>query len=290
LKAIIYYLTLPLIYGLASLPFWFLYRISDFAYFIIYHILGYRKKVVFDNLKNAFPEKVDEELLNIQKDFYKYLIDLAVETIKTLTISKKTVLKRVKMDDVSIFEKYHSQNQSIIIVMGHFGNWELGGARFAVEPLHKLYVIYHPLKNKYFEGLIRKMRMRLGNGLYAMKDTYREIVSHRTELTATAFIADQSASPKNAYWTKFMNQDTAVFRGTGKIAKKMNFPVVYASVVRTGRGYYNVTLEELAAEPAKLNEEEILELFTKRLEADIRSHPPIWLWSHRRWKHKRPAA
>ena len=104
---------------------------------LIYGIMGYRKKVVYKNLRNSFPEKTEVEIKKIQRDFYRYFFDLIVETVKTLTITANTLRKRLAFDDTSIFKKYFNKNQSIIIVMGHYGNWELGGARFAIEPFHK---------------------------------------------------------------------------------------------------------------------------------------------------------
>ncbi|MCI5055065.1 MAG: lysophospholipid acyltransferase family protein, partial [Flavobacteriales bacterium] len=285
---IAYYISLPIIYGFAIMPFWLLYFHSRIFYVILFYIIGYRKEVVMNNLRNAFPGKKESELYHIRKEFYKYFLDLILETLKTLSVSESSLRKRLRMEDTSLFEKYYNANQSIIIAMGHLGNWELGGARFAIEKFHKLNVIYHPLNNEYFERLIRKMRMRLGNGLIAMKDTYRDILKNRNKLTATAFIADQTAPRDKGYWTTFLNQDTAVFRGTAKIAKKMDYPVVYASVMRTKRGHYEITLTELVENPQLKTEEEILDLFTKKLEEDIQNNPPTWLWTHKRWKHKKP--
>jgi KDO2-lipid IV(A) lauroyltransferase len=287
MRAVSYYLFLPVIYLISILPFWLLYRVSDFLFIIVYGLMGYRKKVVMANLKNSFPEKNDADLKQIQRKFYRYFFDLIVETIKSLTISPRTLRKRMLFEDVSVFQKYFDQQQSIIIVMGHFGNWELGGARFAIEPLHKLYVVYHPLKNKYFNKLVYKMRTRLGNGLYPMKNTLRGMLGDKNNVTATAFIADQTPSPHGAYWMKFLNQDTPVFTGTGKIANKFNYPVVYASVKRVKRGFYEIELEELVSTPNEVEPEEIVARFTKRLEQDIREIPTTWLWTHKRWKHKR---
>ena len=167
------------------------------------------------------------------------------------------------------------------------GTGELGGARFALEPLHKLYIVYHPLHNKYFDQLMYKMRTRLGNGLYPMMGTLRGMIENRRNITATAFIADQTPSPNGAYWMDFLNQDTPVFTGTGKIANKFNYPVVYASVKRVKRGYYSIHLEELCTTSNEVDPEEIVERFTKKLEQDIKEIPEFWLWTHRRWKHKR---
>lgn len=290
MSAIGYYLALPLIYAISYMPFWMLYGFSDFIFVVLYHVIGYRRKVVISNLRNAFPEKSDAQRRIIERKFYRYFCDLVLETVKSLTISKSTLEKRLSFTSVELFEKYYAQRQSIVIVMGHFGNWELGGARFAIEPLHQLFVIYHPLKNKHFNGLIYRMRTRLGNGLYAMKDTLRGMIRDREKITATAFIADQTPSPKGAHWMQFMNQDTPVFIGTGKIAIKMNYPVVYVSIKRKDRGYYTISLENLVADPSSVSAEEIVERFTQRLEEDIREMPEYWLWTHKRWKHKRPNA
>lgn len=272
------------------LPMSWLYRISDLLCFFLRDVFGYRKKVIMTNLQNSFPEKSQKELEVIQRKFYRFFCDLILETLKSLTISPTVLRKHVEFDDLSVFQKYCDKNQSIIIVMGHWGNWELGGARFALEPLHKLFVIYHPLHNKYFNDLIVHMRTRLGNGLYPMKNTLRGMVGDRNELTATAFIADQTPPKSGAYWTQFLNQDTPVFQGTGRIAHKFNYPVVYISIKQTRRGHYKVFAEDLVEEPAKTTPEDVLEKFTKRLEKDIHQIPEIWLWSHRRWKHKRTAA
>lgn len=289
MKAVVYYLTLPLLYLISVLPFSILYLLSDFIFVILYHILGYRKAVVWNNLKNSFPEKDDKELKRIQYKFFRYLCDLSLESFKTLTISKKTLANRVKFEGEEIFKEYYDKNQSVVIVMGHWGNWELGGARFALLPVHQLFVIYHPLQNKYFEKLVYNMRTRLGNGLYSMKDSLRGIIGNRNNRTATAFIADQTPSPKGAHWMKFLNQDTPIFKGTGKVSTKMNYPVIYIGIEKTGRGRYLMKAEKLVENPKESNEIEIIEKFTQRLEEDIIRIPETWLWSHKRWKHKRPA-
>ena len=287
--AIVYYLCLPLIYAVSLLPFWALYGLSDILCFFIYRVFGYRTAVVRTNLKNSFPEKSDAEIKVIMNKFYRYFCDLTLETLKTLTISPTALRKHVKMENEEVFRKYYDQQKSVIIVMGHFGNWELAGARFSSETLHTLYVIYHPLTNKYFDKLVYHMRTRLGNKLYAMNDVLRGMLRDRDKITATAFIADQTPQPKGAYWTTFLHQDTPVFNGTAKIARKLNYPVIYTSVWRPKRGLYVVKNEVLIENPASLTEEEISEAHTRRLEQDIIKQPELWLWTHRRWKHRREA-
>ncbi len=173
--------------------------------------------------------------------------------------------------------------------MGHHGNFELGGAEVAFNTNYQLYVIYKPLSNKYFDRLIKTKRLRFGSKVIPMKLTFKTMLRLKDskEISATTFIADQTPSPQNAYWTTFLNQDTPIFWGTEIIAKKLNYPIIYISIKQPKRGYYEMTPELLCDAPKDTKEGEISEMHTKRLEKDIRIQPEIWLWSHRRWKHKR---
>jgi len=199
------------------------------------------------------------------------------------------MLKHCKLSEqaCSVFSKFAATNQSIILVMGHLGNWEWAGNTFSLTCKHQLYVIYHPIGNKYFDRLMYRMRTRFGTKLIAMKNTYKDMCSKKNELNATAFIADQTPQPQNACWTTFLNQETPVFKGTELIAKKLNYPVVYAKVRKLRRGYYEIFAEILTETPVTTSDGELSEMHTKILEKDIIAQPETWLWSHRRWKHKR---
>lgn len=288
--AVAYYLVLPFIYLISLLPFPLLYLLSDFLYVIIYYVAGYRKQVVMQNLRNSFPEKSEQELKRLCKDFFYYLCDIMLESLKPLTISKKAIIARCKFDpkSLALLQKLAEDNRSIIMVMGHFGNWEWSGHPYSLLLKYQLVVLYHPLGNKYYDGLMLKMRERNGTKMIPMKTAFKEMLARRNELTTTVFIADQTAQPDNAYWTTFLNQDTAVFKGTEVIARKLNQPVVYAAVKRVKRGYYEMYAEMLCEHPQTTADGEISEMHTRRLERDIIAQPEIWLWSHRRWKHKRP--
>jgi KDO2-lipid IV(A) lauroyltransferase len=290
LAALTYYLALPFIYLFSLLPFPVLYLFSDFFFLLLYHGIGYRKQVVITNLRNAFPEKSEPEIAAVARKYYRYLCDLFLETFKTLTISKRKMLQRCALtpEASALFAQLAREQKSIVLVMGHLGNWEWAGNTFSLVNSQQLYVIYHPISNKYFNGLMYRMRTRFGTKLIAMKDTFREMRSRKDEVNATAFIADQTPRPDNAYWTTFLNQETPVFKGTEIIARKINYPVVYASVQRRKRGYYDIHAEMLVANPAEMPENAISEQHTRRLEKDIIAQPETWLWSHRRWKHKKP--
>lgn len=241
------------------------------------------------NLRKSFPEKQEQELKALSKKFYKHLCDLFLEIFKTLTISKESMLRHCSFtpEAKKIFNDFAAAGKSVILVMGHQGNWEWAGNTFSAEINAQLYVIYHPLGNKYTNGLMYSMRTRFKTRLIAMKDTFKEMVARRKEISVTAFIADQTPHHSNAYWMNFLNQDTAVFLGTERIARKLNYPVVYAQVKKIKRGYYEINAELLVENPSATTDGEITELHTKRLERDIINQPETWLWSHRRWKHDR---
>jgi KDO2-lipid IV(A) lauroyltransferase len=289
LAAVTYYLVLPIVYLLSILPFTLLYLFSDFLYFILYYVIGYRKKVIVQNLRNSFPEKSDEEIEAISKNFYKHFCDFFVETIKMLTLSKKEIIKRCKVtpETTAIYSRFAGEHKNVIIAMGHFGNWEWACNAFNAQAEQQLYVIYHPLSNKYFNELMHKIRTRNGAKLIAMKDTYREMIVNKESLNATAFLSDQTPQPQHAYWTTFLNQDTPVFKGVEVIAKKMKLPVVFSSMRKVKRGYYEMVSEVLIENPESVDDDEVSEMYIRKLEEDIRIQPEIWLWSHKRWKHTR---
>lgn len=286
MQAIVFFFVYPLIYLVAHLPFWGLYKLSDGLYYLL-KLSGYRKQVVLKNLRNSFPYKSETEIKIITKAYYRYLCDLILETLKTLNMSEQESRDRCTFHQTEWLKRFHQEGKSFIIVMGHYGNWEWAGPSFTLNTQHQLVVIYRPLSNIYFEKMMCRMRTRFGTKITPVNLTLRDMVANRKQMTATAFIADQTATKKNAYWTTFLNQDTAVFTGTEKLAIKFNYPVVYMNVQRPKRGYYEVFPELLVANPTETVENEISERFMNRLETEILIDPTIWLWSHRRWKHRR---
>lgn len=290
MKAIGYYLALPLLYLISLLPAPLLYLLSDFIFIVLYYVSGYRKKVVTTNLTNAFPEKSIKEIKRIQKKYYVHLSDIIVETIKTLTMSRKFTMKHCTFSNEAktLFDTYFTQKKNIIVVMGHYGNWEWSCSSFSLTCPQKPLVLYRPLRNSYWDKFMIRLRERFGAKTIAMNNTFRQMLALRNKVSATVFAADQTPPPDNAFWITFLNQETAVFKGTELIAKKFNYPVVFASVRKQKRGYYEVYAVTLFEEPAKTSDEEITKAHTRMLEEEIRRQPEFWLWSHRRWKHKKP--
>jgi KDO2-lipid IV(A) lauroyltransferase len=285
-----YYLALPFIYGIALLPFPLLYLLSDGVYWLLFRVIGYRRQVVLTNLRNSFPERTEAEIQAIADRFFRWFCDLTLETLKTLTIGPEAVRERVEFRNIELLQRYAREGRSVILVLGHYGNWELAGARYSQEKdIPQLYVIYHPLANRHFDGLMYRMRTRHGTKLYAMREASKAMLRDKDQVTATAFIADQTPSPERAYWMNFLGQDTPVFLGTEALSKKLDQPVIYISITRPKRGYYCMAMELLVGEPSTSEPGAITEAHTRRLEADIRNVPELWLWTHRRWKHKRPS-
>jgi KDO2-lipid IV(A) lauroyltransferase len=291
-SAVLFYLLLPFIYLISLLPLPVLYLLSDLFYFIIYRLAGYRKNVVIPNLRNAFPEKTDAEIKAIARQFYHHLCDLFFETLKILTMSRKAMLKHCyfSADAQALYDKLAAEGKSIIMVMGHVGNWEWAGQSFSLQCRQQLYVLYHPLSNKNANNFVKSIRQRFGTRTIAMRSAYKEMLLHKGETNATVFLADQTAFPDMGYWTTFLNQDTPVFKGTETIAKKLGYPVVYAGIKKIKRGVYEMHSEMLCENPKATKEGEISELHTRRLEQDIITQPYNWLWSHRRWKYEKPQA
>lgn len=286
LNILLYYLV---IIPISLLPFPVLYVISDFLYFLIYYVVGYRKKVVFTNIRNSFPEKTEWECIVISKLFYRHFCDLVVESLKAFTISEKQVRKRVICKHPEVINNYFEENKSVIIAGGHYNNWELFAV--AVDKLikHDTVGIYTPLRNRFFDTKMRSTRSKYGLTMIATREVKRFFEDNRHRLTATIFGSDQSPSnPKSAYWLTFLNQDTGVQFGTEKFAKDYNYPVLYGRLNKVKRGFYTLDFVDVTHLPQETTYGEITEKITRLLENDIRAIPQYWLWTHRRWKQKRP--
>lgn len=287
MRGFFFYMAYPFIYLIALLPFPIIYLLSDVCY-VFLSITGYRSAVVLTNLRNSFPEKAQSEIISIKKSYYRYLCDLMLETLKTMHMTELQARERCIFHSQQWLEDLYKQQQSFIIVMGHYGNWEWAGPSFTLNTSYQLVVIYRPLSNAYFERMFCGMRTKFGTDITKENDVLRDMVSRRKTITATAFIADQTASSHTAHWMTFLHQDTLVHKGPEKLAVKFKYPVVFMNVQRVKRGHYSVTPELLFEHSEDTVEGEISEKFMQRLEVSINADPSIWLWSHKRWKHTRP--
>jgi len=284
-------LAVALVKGVARLPFPILYGCSNILYTILFRLIGYRKAVVFTNLRNAFPEKSEKEIHGLAHRFFRYLCDLILEGLKCRYITPNQVRERLKITNIEELTNWYNQGRSVILVLGHHGNWEYAALSYSLEKIrHQINIVYHPLSNGDFDDLMNDTRSRFGAQLIPMRDTYRVTAEEQREgkVTNLVLVGDQTPSAKNGYWMEFLNQDTPVFLGCERIARKYDMPLVYVHVNRVKRGFYEATLETIHANPANTKPGEITELHTKVLEQDILKQPETWVWSHKRWKHKRP--
>jgi KDO2-lipid IV(A) lauroyltransferase len=277
-----------LLYLLSLLPYFILYLIADLLFVLLYYVIHYRRQVVKENLSNAFPEKSVAELRTIEKEYFRFLADLIVETIKLCTLSKEEVTKRVRIENRAMLENAaFISGKSIIGAVGHYGNWESGCLRMGLITERPCIIAYKPLSNPVWDKFFLNMRSRLGAHMVPMKNTFRKIVSHRNEVTFTVLAGDQTPTREEAtYFTNFLNQPTAVFLGVEKLAKATDSLVVFCDVRRVKRGYYSCTFVPLFDSPKLTAEYEITNAHVQYLERVIREEPQYWLWSHRRWKFK----
>lgn len=281
-------LFLLLIKPLSYLPFSILYRLSDFFYLLVFYVLKYRQKVVFTNLKNAFPHKTEKEITTIAKGFYRHFCDLIIEAIKMFSISAEELKKRCKILNPELMEHYAQQGKSLIIPAGHYNNWEMAATASHQQIPHQSIGIYAPLKNEFINDHIRKSRARFGLALWPKKAVKANFERDKKQLIAVLFGADQSPiSAKSAHWMTFLNQETGVMMGSEKYAKQYDYPVVFGKVSKVKRGYYEFEFLPLANNPRATAFGEISEMHTRLLEEIIIENPQYWLWSHRRWKKRR---
>jgi KDO2-lipid IV(A) lauroyltransferase len=281
-----YLLAIPL-YGLASLPMPIIYGLSNFLRFVFYTVFSYRKEVVLTNLRNSFPKKEEKWIKDIAYKFYQNLFDVTLETISIAIRSRAYYIKHIRYNNMDLMNSFKAKNQPFILVCGHIANWEWAGQGLHQQGI-QVDVLYHPLSSKFFDWFMYTIRNRYGVHPITMQNTMREMIARKNIPSAITFIADQTPSASGCHWMEFLNQDTPVFLGVEKMAKKLNYPVVYGEMHRLKRGFYEVQFELLCAEPKLTIDFEITEAHTRLLEKCIRSYPTDWLWSHRRWKHKRP--
>jgi len=277
---------------LSLLPFRLLYIISDGFCILLWAVVGYRRKVVLSNLQKAFPHHTREENNRIALKFYRHLADLIFETIALVTVSKERIRKKILLtgESRSLLNRYHAQGRSAIMALGHYGNWEWMGPAINLINDGQLVSAYRRLRIKPFDYLLRKTRLRFYRKLVPSAQLLRKMVSMKSagEPAIFALLADQWPPPGTAYWMQFLGQDTPFFTGPEKLGKKLDHPVLFCSIRKTGRGRYSMHITELSVNPRSEPEMEITRRYVKLLEAEICHAPEYWLWSHRRWKWQRP--
>lgn len=271
------------------LPFGLLYKISDFFAFLMQYVIRYRKKVISTNLKNSFPEKSLVEINSIRKSFYKNLTDISLESIKGISMSQKTALKRYKISNIEVYNRFREQySGSFIIAAAHYGNWEWSSLTFNQEFNVPLAAFYKPMTNTLIDSFMKAQRARSGAMLVSISQTGRFFKNYHDKGYGIGMVADQSPSSiKKAHWIDFLNQDTACLHGIGYYSTLYNLPVVFVTPYRKSRGFYEIQFDVLTMKSAEKSTEEITNIYMKKVEEIIKTQPESWLWSHKRWKRKR---
>lgn len=271
---------------LSYLPFRALFILSDALYWVVYRLLGYRTKVVRQNLQNSFPDKDPVWLKMIERAFYRHLCDVVVETIKLLSISREELSRRVDLAQLEAIRDVVKQGQSALVLTPHFGNWEWILAASQLKVGAQVDAVYKPLSSPFFDRLMLRIRSRFGSLPVPSPQILRIEASRRHITRVIALVADQTPGPQQACVLPFLHQSTLFFRGPQKLAQTFGYPVFYVSLFKTGRGRYRLRCTPIVYKDQE--EDFIIKTFAGLLEADIREQPALWLWSHKRWKHKIP--
>jgi KDO2-lipid IV(A) lauroyltransferase len=258
------------------------------VYILVYHIIGYRKKTVRENLRLVFPEKSEEEINKITKKFYHHLCDMIMEAIKSLTISEKQLLKRFIPTNIEEVHAIERQNKSIILMLAHYGSWEW---IFILQKYIdiKTHAVYKRLANKYFDKLVRRIRAKYKSYLITTKETVPILLKSKAEgeVTLNGFVSDQSPKAESAFhWQEFLNIKVPVYTGAEMMAKRLDMAVVFCAVSKVKRGYYQATFKTITLTPREFKDYEITDIFLKLVEEQIYEAPEYYLWTHKRWKHR----
>lgn len=279
--------------GISLLPFGVLYALSTFLYLVMYRVIGYRKKVVRQNIERSFPARTRQEHRQIEKQFYKNLCDVIVETLKMVSISPEELQKRVHFKGHERADAYLAQGQQVIGMGAHLANWEIMSAAGNLKFAYPIDGVYKPLSSSFFEAFMVFLRSRFGIKLVPMKDTLRHMIRHKNQPRLFTMLADQVPPYGHIqFWTTFLHQDTAFYVSGDRLRESFGYPVFFVAMKHLRRGYFEIEFVELFG-PGQDKEVDqknpVTHAFARQLEQWIEANPADYLWSHKRWKHKKPA-
>jgi KDO2-lipid IV(A) lauroyltransferase len=287
MQLLVFILVYPTLWFISILPYTLFYWLSDFVFFLVYTLFGYRKKVVYSNLKLVFPDKSEQELLQIQRKFYSHLIDTFMEMIKTMALSKAQVQQRYTIKNIDVLKEL-GKTKSVLIVCSHYANWEWNVSINNYVDF-KGYAVYQKVANKYFDHWIRKVRARWNTTLITQEETVKTVVRNVRDDVRSAYgmVSDQSPQAHRApYWTEFMGIKVPVFSGAETMARKMDLGVLFLKVSKVKRGYYEAEFIPITDAGKSTAAHEITDKFLRLTEQQILERPEHYLWTHRRWKHR----
>jgi len=288
MQLVVYLIAYPFLWLISILPFRLLYAFSDFVYVLVYHIIGYRKKIVLENLTLVFPDKTEKEKKIIMKKFYHHLCDMMLESIKSMTISEEKMKKHFTFSNIDLINDLEAKDRSVILMCSHYGSWEW---IFIMQAYctHQGYAVYKKIANPHFDKLFKRIRAKYNSYLITTKETIPTLIRAKRDgvKTINGFVSDQSPKMDRAfYWQNFMGIKVPVHTGAEVLAKKLDMAVVFFNVKRLKRGYYECTFKTLAEHPKEFENFQITDEFLKLAEADIYNAPQYYLWTHKRWKHR----
>ena len=288
MKKVLYYITYTTIWLLSLLPLWVLYGLSNMIYVLVYYVVRYRRRLVFQNMSDSFPEKTAEEIHALERRFFHWFCDYLVESIKLLTISKEQLKRRMVFKGTDIVDGIVKDGQSCAVYLGHYCNWEwITSLPLWVTPEAQCGQIYHVLENSDYDRLFLKLRQRWGAVCIPMAETLRRIIKYKQEgrQVVIGYISDQVPFWNNIHhWVDFLHHDTPVLTGTERLARQTGHAVVYLDVSRPKRGFYEAEFRLITREPKQMADFAITDEYFRLLEASIRRAPEYWLWTHNRWK------
>lgn len=272
---------------LAKLPLGLLYLLARLIYFLTYYVIRYRRGIVFDHLRTAFPDYSESQIRLLAKNYYRNLADVLVEVIKANDISEKELNERVSHKNFELLEELVGQGRSIILLSSHSGNWEWLQLAVGLRLPVPLDGVYKPLHNQAMDRFIYGMRTRFGSKLIDVENFMKEVIRNKRQQRAYAVLADQK--PKGSgkfHTTQFLNRETRFFIGPEKIAQFSKAAVVFVRMTRKARGYYEAEYELIAEPPYQKDDMNypITELYARAVESHINANPDSWLWSNRRWR------
>jgi len=287
MQLLAFILIYPVLWIISILPHHVFYGFSNFIYFMVYRLIGYRRKVVRANLELVFPNKSKNELDGIEEKFYRHMCDMFMEMIKTMSISKEAVKRKYHVTNIDLLREIEKK-KSILIVCSHYANWEWNvSINNYIES--KGYAVYQKINNSYFDNLIQKIRAKWNTELITQKDTVKTVVrNHQNHIGAVyGMVSDQSPQVKRAqYWKDFMGVKVPIFNGAEALARKLDLAVVFLKVSKVKRGYYQAEFIPITLAGSSTEQNEITDKFIELTEQQIKERPEHYLWTHRRWKHR----
>lgn len=287
MQFLVYILVYPFLWLISILPFRLFYFFSDFVFFVLFYVVGYRKRVVSENLARAFPGKSKKELKKIKKEFYRHMCDMFLEMVKTLNLSKEELKERYKIINIEVLQDI-VKDKSVLIVCSHYANWEWN-VSINNYVNAKGYAVYQKIGNSYFDDLIKKIRAKWNTTLITQQETVKTVYRNVQNGVNSAYgmVSDQSPQVKRAqYWSEFMGVKVPIFNGPESMARKLDLAVVFLKVSKVKRGYYQAEFIPITTSGKQTKKHQITDQFLRLTEDQIREKPEYYLWTHKRWKHR----